>query len=158
MAAGAPIVASEWMAFGAFTGGVRVAAGAVRTDVVDVVTAAGPGGGPHVKLWSLAGVEGPGFFAYDATFRGGTYVAVGNGKRLITGAGSGGGPHVKVITFANQAFSTKASFFAYGPEFSGGVRVAGFPLTVTPPGTGTSTTTSTTEAPCVGIPPLCLPV
>ncbi|MBA2608300.1 MAG: hypothetical protein H0U92_05150 [Actinobacteria bacterium] len=131
---GAPTLANEWMAYGSFNGGVRVAAGVVRTDnVIDVVTAAGAGGGPHVKLWSIAGVEGDGFYAYDPTFRGGAFVAVANGKRIITGAGSGGGPHVKVITFANGDFSTNASFFAYAREFSGGVRVAGFPLTTNAP-------------------------
>jgi hypothetical protein len=156
---GAPVVANEWMAYDtAFAGGVRVAAGAVRTDAVDVVTGAGPGGGPHVKLWSLTGEEGPGFFAYDPAFRGGTYVGVANGKRIVTGAGEGGGPHVKVLTFANEGFTTGASFFAYSPDFTGGARVAGFPATTSTTPTGSTTTTSTTAAPCTGVPPVCLPI
>jgi hypothetical protein len=155
---GQPVLASEWMAYGTdFLGGVRVAAGQVRTDAVDVVTGAGPapGAGSHVKLWSVDGVEGPGIMAYDAAFHGGVYVAVGNGKRLITGAGAGGGPHVRVFTFANQAFAKGASFFAYAAEFTGGVRVAGFPLTPAAPTTTTTTAACDgTELPGVG----CVPI
>ncbi len=142
-------VEKEWFAYGTFDGGVRVAAGGVRSaSAVDVVTGAGPGGGPHVKLWSLDGVEGPGLFAYDAGFRGGVWVGVGQGH-LITGAGAGGGPHVFVRTFgANSTFPVKASFMAYAATFTGGVHVGGIPATTTPP---------TTTTGCTGIPPLCLP-
>jgi hypothetical protein len=43
-----------------------------------LITGAGPGGGPHVKIFS----DGPPevldeFFAYDALFRGGVFVAAG---------------------------------------------------------------------------------
>ena len=86
-----------------FTGGVRVAVGDVNGDgVEDVIAAAGPGGGPNVKVFS--GVDGSlmfSFFAYDPSFTGGVFVAAGDtnndGKAdIITGAGAGGGPHVKV--------------------------------------------------------------
>jgi hypothetical protein len=150
-------VEHEWMAYGTFGGGVRVAAGGVRnaTDV-DVVTGAGPGGGPHVKVWSVAGVEGPGFMAYDPTFSGGVWVAVGQGH-LITGAGAGGGPHVIVRTAAaNSTWTINASFFAYLTEFHGGVHVGAFPAT-TPPPTTTTTGGVTTTTTCTGFPPLCLP-
>jgi hypothetical protein len=141
-------VAAEWMAYGTFNGGVRVAAGGVRGATADVITGAGPGGGPHVKLYSLDGVEGPGFMAYDPAFKGGAWVAAAQG-RLITGAGAGGGPHVIVRTFnANSTWTIAASFFAYAADFHGGVRVAGFPATVTP---------ATTTTACVGLPPICLP-
>jgi hypothetical protein len=50
----------------AFTGGVRAALGDVNGDgVVDIVTAAGPGGGPHVKVFSGADLsELASFYAY----------------------------------------------------------------------------------------------
>jgi uncharacterized protein (TIGR03118 family) len=110
-------------------GGVRVAVGDVDGDgVPDIVTAAGPGGGPHVKVFS--GKDGSllrSFFAYDASFFGGVFVAVGdtNGDGfgdIITGADAGGGPHVKV--FSGKDNSLLLSFFAYDPTFFGGVRVA----------------------------------
>ena len=112
-----------------FTGGVRVAVGDVNGDgVPDIVTGAGPGGGPHVKVFS--GKDGSplmSFFAYDSSFRGGVYVAVGdvNGDGyddIITGAGPGGGPHVKV--FSGKDGSLLDSFFAYAASFAGGVSVA----------------------------------
>ena len=126
--AGVPNVMSEWFAYPDFSGGVRVAAGPVRQDnIADVVTAPGPGTAPKVVLWDQQGVEGPSFYPYDQNFRGGVYVGVTNGKRLITGAGFGGAPHVKMVTFANEGFTTKASFLAYSSDFHGGVKVAGFP-------------------------------
>jgi hypothetical protein len=84
--------------------------------VADIVTGAGPGGGPHVKAFSDSGTEIQSFFAYSASFAGGVRVAAGdvNGDGfadIITGAGPGGGPHVKV--FDGQSGSELSSFFAY---------------------------------------------
>jgi FG-GAP-like repeat/FG-GAP repeat len=60
-----------------FVGGVRVAVGDVDQDGrADIVTGAGPGGGPHVRVLSGAtGSEIAGLFAYDVTFAEGVYVA-----------------------------------------------------------------------------------
>src|SRR5262249_19036782 len=105
-----------------FTGGVRVAAADLNGDgVLDIVTGAGPGGGPHVKtidgtkladLQTNAGIADSAligqFYAYTPTQApsGGVYVAASNiGGRpvIITGdgpklAGSpSDGPLVKVI-------------------------------------------------------------
>jgi Domain of unknown function (DUF4394)/FG-GAP repeat len=116
-----------------FTGGVRVATGDVTGDgVPDIITAAGPGGGPHVRVFNgvngaqLGGLVGS-FLAYDPAFPGGVWVAAGDvnadgNKDVIVGPGAGGGPDVRVISGANSALI--AEFFAYAPEFPGGVRVA----------------------------------
>ncbi|HEY3788430.1 MAG TPA: VCBS repeat-containing protein, partial [Urbifossiella sp.] len=67
------------------------------------------------------------FYAFESSFRGGAYVATGdiNGDGyddIITGAGLTGGPHVRV--FSGKDGSILADFFAYDPNFRGGVTVA----------------------------------
>jgi FG-GAP repeat protein len=61
----------------AFTGRLRVAAGDVNGDgVADIITAAGPGGGPHVKIFDgVTFAEIGSFFAYAPSFTAGVYVA-----------------------------------------------------------------------------------
>jgi hypothetical protein len=117
-----------------FTGGVSVAVGDVTGDgVAELVTGAGPGGGPHVRVWSLKGSGPPaevaGFFAYDSAFAGGVSVAVGDVTgdgvaELVTGAGPGGGPHVRVWSLSGGRITEVAGFFAYDSSFAGGVSVA----------------------------------
>src|SRR5262249_59645576 len=87
-----------------FSGGVSVAAADVDGDgKADIITGAGIGGGPHVRVFSGAdGHELMGFFAYSLAFTGGVIVAAGgiNGhghSDIVTSTGKGGGPHVTVI-------------------------------------------------------------
>ncbi|MGH9266938.1 MAG: Ig-like domain-containing protein, partial [Acidimicrobiales bacterium] len=115
--------------YGSFTGGVYVASADVSGDGrADIITGAGAGGGPHVVVIDGATSNPLGsFFAYDAGFAGGVFVAAGDldadGRAdIITGAGAGGGPHVKV--FSGATGDEISSFFAYAAGFSGGVRVA----------------------------------
>jgi hypothetical protein len=123
-------VLANFMAYSpTFSGGVRVAAGDVDGDGhADIVTGAGPGGGPEVRVFSGAsGGLVRDFLAYDEVFRGGVYVAAGalEGSQtaaIVTGAGSGGGPNVRIFNGSDATMI--ASYFAYDPGFTGGVRVA----------------------------------
>ncbi|MEZ5402811.1 MAG: VCBS repeat-containing protein [Bryobacteraceae bacterium] len=116
----------------AFQGGVRVAVGDVNNDGFDdIVTGAGPGGTPHVKVFSGDSMSGSppvmqSFFAFDPGFSGGVYVAAGdvNGDDvfdIIVGAGAGGVPQVRVFDGANLGILY--DFAAYDPGFTGGVFV-----------------------------------
>jgi hypothetical protein len=114
-----------------FTGGVLVAAGdAGAAGRADVVTAPGPGSGPHVRVFRLDGsgtlAERLGLFAYDPAFRGGVTVAAcdldGDGQAdVVTGPGPGGAPHVRAVSGA--AGAELAGFLAYDPGFLGGLFV-----------------------------------
>src|SRR5436309_16135629 len=110
----------------AFRGGVRVAVADITRDgILDLVTAPGPGGGPHVKVFDgVTGAVVRQFMAYDPAFHGGVFVAAalidyGEVPDIITGAGAGGGPHVKV--FSGETGAVESSFMAYDVAFRGGV-------------------------------------
>jgi hypothetical protein len=134
-----------------FMGGVQVAVADINGDgVPDIICAAGAGGGPQVIVvdgTKLNQIQANGqiansalissFFAYAPTFTGGVNVAaaVVNGKpEIVLGAGATGGPQVLVIDGTKVAqvqsngmiapAAVLASFFAYTPTFTGGVRVA----------------------------------
>jgi hypothetical protein len=112
-----------------FTGGVHVAAGDVNDDgFADIITGAGPGGGPNVMV--INGNDGApldNFFAFDAAFTGGVFVGAGdvNGDGhadVITGAGADGGPNV--IVFSATDLTELSNFMADAPDFTGGVPIA----------------------------------
>ncbi|MFL5327795.1 MAG: hypothetical protein ACJ8C4_02685 [Gemmataceae bacterium] len=123
-----------------FRGGVHTAAGnfdGLAATPDSLVTAAGPGGGPHVIIWNMKqmadgrimtdGIRDQ-FFAFDARFRGGVNVTTGDldgdGKaELIVAAGAGGGPHVKIYRDVNGRFQLASEFFAFDAGFRGGVSV-----------------------------------
>lgn len=111
----------------AFRGGVRVAAGDIDGDgKAEIITGAGPDGGPQVRIFKSDGTAIKSFFAYATTFRGGLDVALKpyssvSHARIITSAGAGGGPQVRIFD-ANGAVEN--SFFAYPETFRGGVKIA----------------------------------
>jgi hypothetical protein len=112
----------------AFTGGVYVAAADVNGDgFADVITGAGPGGGPDVSVFDgRTGQRLYEFYAQAKGFTGGVPVAGGdvNGDGygdVIAGAGQGGAPSVQVFSGKNLAKLT--SFFAYTWTFAGGANV-----------------------------------
>jgi VCBS repeat-containing protein len=123
-----------------FLGGASVAVADVDLDgFADIITGAGEGGGPHVKVFSGKDFHLiKEFMAFDVSFRGGVIVAVGDylsdGKlEIITGAGAGGGPNVRIYDYIT--LNIDGQFMAYDkftqPNgevidvlFNGGVNVA----------------------------------
>jgi len=111
-----------------FTGGVSVACVDINQDnVLDLVTGAGPGGGPHVKVFDgLTNSIISQWYAYPISFTGGVFVAagdVGNDGTIevVTGAGAGGAPVVAIWNPTTAVLL--AEFYAYSQAFTGGVRV-----------------------------------
>jgi hypothetical protein len=108
-----------------FRGGAYVASAGKK-----LFTGAGTGGGPHVKIFTGTGQQsGPGFFAYDAAMDGGVTVAAGNlqgpptsDPEIVT-APVVGGPHVKVFNLLGGT-PFGVGFYAYEPNFTGGVEVS----------------------------------
>jgi hypothetical protein len=147
-----------------FRGGVRVAAGDVDGDgFADIITAPGPGGGPHVQVFSgRTGQVIRSFMAYDPRFTGGVYVGAGDVNHdgfadIITGPGVGGGPHLRVFNSTGTGLLVDTNAFPPGIPGSGlfngttlwtsGLRVAsidlnrdGFADIIVGPGTGRSAT------------------
>jgi hypothetical protein len=112
----------------AFLGGVSVAAGEVNGDgAMDIITAPLVGAPPHIVTFDgKTGAVLQSYYAYSPLYRGGTSIAAadldGDGfTEIITGA-SAAAPHVVVVD--SRTMSVKASFYAYAPNFGGGVRVA----------------------------------
>lgn len=124
-------VTADFFAFApAFTGGVRVAVGDVNGDGVgDIITGAGPGGGPQVSVFD--GVNGSlirSFFAYNAGFTGGIFVASGdvNGDGradIVTGTDAAAGIPTEVKVFDSTSLAVLKDFFPFS-TFAGGGRVA----------------------------------
>jgi hypothetical protein len=111
-----------------FDGGVRVAAGDLNGDGIrDFVTGTGVGGGPRVRVFD--GLDGKllaEFLAFEESFRGGVWVAVGdvNGdgtNDIVVGAGVGGGPRVRVLQLDGTSI---ADFFTLDSSLRTGVSVA----------------------------------
>ena len=111
-----------------FTGGVSVASIDFNNDgILDLVTGAGPGGAPHVKVFDGAtNAIISQWYAYATDFTGGVFVAIGDiGNdgtfEVVTGAGAGGSPVVAV--WDPNPGALLAQFMAYAEDFTGGVRV-----------------------------------
>jgi hypothetical protein len=119
---------AHWDAYSStFHGGVNVAAADVDGDGrAEVITGAGAGGGPHVRVFTGSGAPIAGWFAYDPSFPAGVRVAAGDldndGRaEIVSGPGPTGAPHVKV--FDGQG-GIKRQWMAYAEAFPGGVHVA----------------------------------
>jgi hypothetical protein len=109
-----------------------VATGDIDGDgAAEIVTGAGAGGGPHVRVLSLANgglTEIVGFYACDPSFEGGVLVAAGDvdgdGKaEVVTGPGASSESRVRVFAVTG-GLNELAAFDAYDQPFLGGVLVA----------------------------------
>ncbi len=112
-----------------FRGGVNVAVGDLDgDDKAEIITGAGLGGGPHVRIFNAQGkLINSGFFAYAKDFRGGVNVAVGDldgddKAEIITGAGFTGGPQIRTFNYKGKLIHP--GFFAFNPKSRNGVKVA----------------------------------
>ncbi len=112
-----------------FRGGVNVAAIKLnynaRPKKMGIVTGAGPGGGPHVRIFNGQGESQGQFFVYQKRFHGGIDVSVADVDQdgydeIITGAGPGGGPHVRIFKTDGRLIN---SFYGFPPDFVGGINV-----------------------------------
>jgi hypothetical protein len=125
-----------------FRGGVRAAVAELdgNANTLEVITGAGPGGGPHVKVFRIDPANGnavselASFFAFEPGFTGGVRVAAGNvggtdaRQEIIVAADAGGGPRVRAFGLTGSTVAPitgpMADFFAFEPGFLGGVRVS----------------------------------
>lgn len=124
-----PAMPNELLPYGTdFKGGAKVAMGNFDADPEsEFVTAAGRGGGPHVRVFDDDNSYlTTGFLAYNPDMYRGIDVAIGDVdgdgiNEIITAPGAGAGPHIKVF---NLNGTLKGQFFAYDNLFFGGVNVA----------------------------------
>lgn len=112
-----------------FRGGVEVAATPAGPYTGSaIVTGAGRGGGPHVRIFDKYGVLTGHFFAYAEGFRGGIKVDVADVEgfdelpEVITVPASGGGAHVRLFSLQGNPVD---NFTAYEEWWRGGYDIAG---------------------------------
>lgn len=125
----------------AFRGGVRAVVAELdgNPNTLEVITAPGPGGGPHIRVFQIDLATNAlsvltEFLAFEPNFTGGVRLAAGNvggpdaRQEIILGADAGGGPRVQVFGLEEATVvpiaGPLADFFAFDPNFRGGVRVA----------------------------------
>ena len=100
-----------------FRGGVRVAAGDVNGDgTEEIITAAGAGGGPQVRVFDLAGKPMTQFFAFNVSDRYGIFVSAGDVNRdgideILVTQDQGGNGQVRIFTMRGEMIG---SFYPFG--------------------------------------------
>lgn len=96
-------IRAGWRPYASFRGTISVAIGDLDGDGLrEVATGAGPGGGPHVRVFKTDGIPWRGgWFAFDARERGGVFVAIADmdkdgAAELMTGSGEGTIPRIRL--------------------------------------------------------------
>lgn len=119
---------NEFYAYGSnFKGGVSLASGDINNDGSrEIITAAGPGGGPHIRIFNVKGELLGQFFAFKGNFRGGVNLASADlnndgSDEIIAVQASGGDSEIKIFNGRGQFLG---SFYAYDDKFSGGLNIA----------------------------------
>jgi len=110
-----------------FRGGVDIATIDIDNNgIYEIITGAGAGGGPHVRVFNKDGGLLRQFFAYDQNFTGGVKVASAdvngdNVTEIVTAPGEGGGPQVKIFDTKGNLLN---NFFAFSEGFRGGLNLS----------------------------------
>lgn len=110
-----------------FKGGFSLAVSDVTGDgLAEIIVGAGPGGGPHVRIFSHKGVLIGQFYAFEESFRGGVNVAAGNvdgfgASEIVVARRDGALPEVRIFDYKANL---QGVFLAYEPNFRGGVELA----------------------------------
>ncbi|MFH0952664.1 MAG: VCBS repeat domain-containing M23 family metallopeptidase [Patescibacteria group bacterium] len=142
-----PLLPGEVRAYGRLHVGTNIAVGDVlsRYTEDELVTGAGPGERPQVRVYSKSGRLRNKFYAYAENFRGGVDVAVadltGDGlDEIITAPGPGERKRIKAYTPTGEIVY---EFYAYSRDMLSGIRVAAADLNndgraeiITAPGEG----------------------
>jgi lipoprotein-anchoring transpeptidase ErfK/SrfK len=118
-----------WAYAKTFQGGVNIAVGDLDDDgKAEVVTTPGPGGGPHVRVWSGSMQPLRDFFAYDAGMSDGVTVTVMKtkwGAAIVTGVQSWSSPLVRRFSAGGQLLK---EFYAYATSTRSGVSVTAWDM------------------------------
>jgi subtilisin family serine protease len=110
-----------------FKGGFSLAVADVTGDgLAEIIVGAGPGGGPHVRIFDHKGRLKGQFFAFEESFRGGANVGAGNidssaAAEIVVGRGAGALPEVRIF---DRRGNLQGVFLAYEESFRGGVKLA----------------------------------
>ncbi|MBI4133288.1 L,D-transpeptidase family protein [Candidatus Uhrbacteria bacterium] len=111
-----------------FKGGAFVATGDLDGDgKAEIITGAGPSGGPHVRVWNERGELQHEFFAFVATDASGVTVGTGDldadGRaEILVGRASSDPPQIKIFTPEGRELGLLTAFEA---TFTGGVTPIG---------------------------------
>ena len=111
-----------------FRGGVTVAVAELTGDgQKEIITGAGAGGGPEVRVFSKDGKIISKFYAYSKNFKGGINVAGGdinndNSREIVVSPKSNASPEIAIF---NRDGKVLGKFLAYDATFKSGFRVNG---------------------------------